>query len=154
MFNMKPEIDVKDLKILKLLRERGDLTVRQISSKTGMPITTVHNRIRRLRDSGIIRRYTIEVDNSKIGKTLSAYVLVKADSAYLKANRKNQHDLLKILGKLDFVERADIVTGEIDMVLLIRARDVGELDKIIIEKLRQVEGIASTQTLVILNENS
>lgn len=146
-------MDKKDLRILEILKERGDLTVRQVASRTLLPITTVHNRIKRLRSLGVIKSFTIEIDHKKVGKPLAAYVLVKVDSRYLKGFRRNQHDLAKDLRKLEFVEKADIVTGTIDIVLLVRVRDVEELDKVIIERLRDVQGIESTQTLVILREN-
>jgi Lrp/AsnC family transcriptional regulator for asnA, asnC and gidA len=150
---MGAELDKKDLKILEILKENGDLTVRQIASRTLLPITTVHNRIRRMKSLGIIRRFTIEVDHRKMGKTLSAYVLVKVDSKYLKNMRMSQHDLAKDLKKLDFVERADIVTGSIDIIALIRVKDVEELDQVVIDRLRDVQGIESTETLVILRES-
>jgi Lrp/AsnC family leucine-responsive transcriptional regulator len=150
---MEAKLDKKDESILELLKERGDLTVRQIASRTLLPITTVHNRVKRMKSSGVIKRFTIEVDNKKIGKPLAAYVLVKIDSRYLKGFRRNQHDLVKDLRKLAFVEKADIVTGTIDIVLLVRVRDVDELDKVIVEKLRDFRGVESTQTLVILREN-
>jgi len=149
---MDVKIDKKDMRILEILKERGDLSVRQISSRTLLPVTTVHHRIRRMKSEGIIKRFTIEVDNRKIGKPLAAYVLVKIDSRYLKGFRRNQHDLVKDLKRLGFVERADIVTGSRDIVLLIRVRDIEELDRVIVEKLRDVQGIESTHTLVILKE--
>lgn len=101
----------------------------------------------------MIRKFTIDIDYRKIGKSLSAYVLVKADSNYLKGFRRTQHDLVKDLKRLDFVHKADIVTGTIDIILLIRVRDIDELDKIIVDKLRDIQGIESTETLVILREN-
>jgi len=150
---MEAKIDKKDEKILEILKERGDLTVRQIASRTLLPITTVHHRIKRMKSEGIIKRFTIEVDQKRIGKPLAAYVLVKIDSRYMKGFRRNQHDLIKDLKGLEFVEKADIVTGTIDIVLLIRVRDVEELDRVIVEKLRDVPGVESTQTLVILRGN-
>ncbi|NIP40464.1 MAG: winged helix-turn-helix transcriptional regulator [Candidatus Aenigmarchaeota archaeon] len=150
---MEAKLDKKDIRILEILRERGDLSVRQIASRTVLPITTVHNRIKRMKSLGVIKRFTIEVDKKKIGKALAAYVLVKIDSRYLKGFRRNQHDLVKGLRKFGFVEKADVVTGTIDIVLLIRVRDVDELDKVIVEKLRDTQGIEDTQTLVILREN-
>lgn len=150
---MDTKLDKKDLRILEILKERGDLTVRQVASRTLLPITTVHNRIKRMKSLGVIKRFTVEVDHKKIGKPLAVYVLVKVDSKYLKGFRRSQHDLVKDLKALDFVEKADIVTGTIDIVLLIRVKDVDELDKVIIDKLRDIQGIESTQTLVILRES-
>ncbi|MEM5871383.1 MAG: Lrp/AsnC family transcriptional regulator [Candidatus Aenigmatarchaeota archaeon] len=146
------EIDQKDLKILEILKENSSLSVRQIASRTLLPITTVHHRIKRLKSLGVIKRYTIEVNHKTLGKGLSAYVLIKVDSKYLKNMRISQHDLASSLKKFDFVERADIVTGAIDIVALIRVKDVEELDRIIIDKLRDIQGIESTETLVILRE--
>ncbi len=150
---MEAKLDKKDERILDILKERGDLTVRQIASRTLLPLTTVHHRIKRMKSLGIIKKFTIEVDHRKIGKPLAAHVLVKADSKYLKGFRRSQHDLVKDLKALDFVEKADIVTGTVDIVLLIRVRDVDELDRVIVDKLRDIQGIESTQTLVILREN-
>jgi Lrp/AsnC family transcriptional regulator for asnA, asnC and gidA len=149
---MTTKIDKKDLRILEILKDNGNLTVRQIASRTQLPITTVHHRIKRMKSSGVIKRYTIEIDNKKIGKGLAAYSLVKVDAKYLKGFRKTQHDLLKDLIRMDFIEKADIVTGTVDIVLLIRARDVDDLDEIIV-RLRDVQGIESTQTLMILHES-
>jgi len=152
-FNMEAKLDKKDLRILEILKERGDLTVRQVASRTLLPITTVHNRIKRMKSSGVIKRFTIDVDHKKVGKPLAAYVLVRVDSRYLKGFRRSQHDLAKDLRNLEFVEKADIVTGTIDIVLMVRVRDVDDLDMVIVEKLRNIQGIESTQTLVILHEN-
>ena len=149
---MVAKIDKKDLRILEILKEHGNLTVRQVSSRTQLPLTTVHHRIKRLKSSGVIKRHTIEIDNKKIGKGLAAYSLVRVDSKYLKGFRKTQHDLVKDLMRRDFIEKADIVTGTIDIILLIRARNVDDLDDIIV-KLRDIQGIESTQTLVILHES-
>jgi Lrp/AsnC family transcriptional regulator for asnA, asnC and gidA len=149
----KIDIDNKDLRILQILKENGDLTVRQIASRTLLPITTVHHRIKRMKEAGVIRRFTIDIDHRKLGKSISAYVLVKVDSKYLKGFRISQHELVHQLKKFDFVEKADIVTGTIDIILLIRVRDIEELDRIVIDKLRDVQGIESTDTMVILRES-
>ncbi len=146
------KVDNKDLRILEILKEGGDLTVRQVASRTLLPVTTVHHRIKRMKKLGIIKKFTIDIDYRKMGKAISAYVLVKVDSKYLKGFRRNQHDLVKDLKRFEFVEKADIVTGSIDIILLIRVKDIDELDRIIIEKLRDVQGIESTETLVILRE--
>jgi DNA-binding Lrp family transcriptional regulator len=146
-------VDRKDLRILEILKESGDLTVRQVAARTLLPITTVHNRIRRLKKLGVIKRFTVEIDYRKTGKPIAAYVLVRVDSKYLKGFRRNQHDLVKDIRRLEFVEKADIVTGTIDIILLIRVRDIEELDSVIVDRLRDVQGIESTETLVILRES-
>ena len=77
-------MDNKDEKILELLRENSKLTTHQISKKTLIPITTIHNRIKKLEQEGIIKRYTLELDNKKLGKELAAFIHITVDYRLLK----------------------------------------------------------------------
>ena len=67
-------MDKKDAKILKVLKENAKLSTQQISKKTLIPITTVHHRIKKMEKEGVINGYTTIVDNKKIGKNIAAYV--------------------------------------------------------------------------------
>ena len=76
-------IDEKDLKIISLLKENAKLSMQQIAKKTLIPITTVHNRIKKLEKSGIIKGYTINLDDKKL-QSISAFILVTVDYKFLK----------------------------------------------------------------------
>lgn len=148
---MGREIDEKDKKIIEVLRDHAEFATRQIAKKTLLPITTVHNRIRKLRKEGIIRKYTVKLDNSKLGKNFVSYILVSVNLAILKQKHKTQHDLANELKKFYFVERADIVTGGTDMVVIMRVKDVEEFDNCLLNKLQLVEGIDKTQSLIVIH---
>jgi Lrp/AsnC family leucine-responsive transcriptional regulator len=148
MFNM----DEKDLIIINTLKANGGLRIRQISKKTGIPITTAHKRIRKLKDSGVIKRYTIELDNKKMGLGLSAYVLVSVSLKQLKAERFTQHDLAKKFHSMPNIEKVDIVTGGPDLLLQVRVKDVDELDRILLGEIQKIEGVSHTKTLVVIKE--
>ena len=145
-------MDKKDETILKLLKENSKLTTQQISKKTLMPITTIHNRIKKLLREGIIKRYTIELDNKKLGKNISAYIHIMVDYRILKENKISQHDLGKKLKQQELVEEIAIVAGGTDMIIKVRVKDIDELDDFVTKKLRNMGGIEKTQTMVILNE--
>src|SRR3989338_10742532 len=134
-------IDEKDKKILEILKENGDYTTRQISKKTLMPITTVHNRIKKLKEQKIIKKFTVEFDNTKIGKSFLVYVLISANLQLLKQKKKTQYDLADEIKKFPFAERADIVSGGTDIVAVIRVADVAEFDRILFGKIQLIEGI-------------
>jgi len=70
------KLDKKDLKILEILKENSKLTTSQIYKKTNIPITTVHNRIKKLENLGIIRSYTLKLDYNKLGKPITGFILV------------------------------------------------------------------------------
>ena len=145
-------MDEKDEKILELLRENSKLTTHQISKKTLVPITTIHNRIKKLEKEGVIKKYTIELDNKKIGKNIAAYIHIVVDYKLLKEIKMSQHELAKKLKQQELVEETAIVTGGTDIIIKVRAKDIDELDDFVTKKLRNIDGIDKTQTIVILNE--
>ena len=145
-------MDQKDKKILEILKENGDYTTRQISKKTLLPITTIHNRIKKLKEQKIIRKFTIDLDNTKIGKNLVAYVLISANLQLLKQKQKTQYDLATQLRKFSFIERVDIVTGGTDLVAVVRVSNVEEFDKVLLRQIQLIEGIDKTQSLIVIHE--
>ena len=148
---MEASVDEKDKAILDILKDHGDFTTRQISGKTLLPITTIHNRIKKLKEQKVIKKFTVEIDNSKIGKSFSAYVLVSVNLAVLKQKRKTQYDLAEEIKALHFVERVDIVSGGTDLVVLVRVSDVQEFDKVLLGKIQLLEGIDRTQSLIVIH---
>ena len=145
------ELDGKDKQIIAVMQEHADYTTRQIAKKTLLPITTVHNRINKLKKEKIIKKFTIEPDYSKIDKGLLVYVLISANLQSLKQKNKTQYDLVKELKSFYFVERADIVSGGADIVTVIRVKDVAEFDKILLGKLQLLECVDKTQSLIVIH---
>jgi Lrp/AsnC family leucine-responsive transcriptional regulator len=145
-------LDEKDSKILELLKESAKLTTKQISKKTGIPATTVHNRIKRMEKTGIIRKYTVNINDKKIGKNISAYILLTVDYKMLKQLKITQHDVAKKLRLQEPVQRVDVITGTYDMILRVTATDIEQLNEFIIKYLRNMDGIGKTETLVILSK--
>lgn len=148
---MAYKMDDKDWKIIGILKQNGDYTTRQIAKKTLLPTTTIHNRIRKLKQEGIIKKFTIELDSAKIDKSFVAYVLISANLRILKDKNKTQYDLIKEIRQLPFIERADIVSGGTDIVSIVRVKDVEEFDKALLGKLQSVEGIDKTQSMIVLH---
>jgi len=145
-------MDKKDLKILDVLKNNSKLSTQEISKKTFIPITTVHHRIKKLEKEGIIKGYTVLLDNKKLGKKLSAYILITVDYDGLKKLNISQHDLTNKLEKYEFVEDAAIVAGGFDIILKIRVEDIDQMDDFVTKNLRKIEGVEKTQTFIVLHE--
>ena len=145
-------MDDKDKKILDVLKENSKLSTQQISKKISIPITTVHHRMKKLEEEGIIKKYTVVLDYKKIGKPISAFVLINVDYKLLKQIKKTQDELTKKLKLHHSVEEASRITGGTDLIIKIRVKDVDELDDFVTMYLRNLDGIEKTQTMVILNE--
>ncbi len=149
---MHDVIDEKDRRILEVLKEHADYATRQIAKKTGLPITTVHNRIQKLKKEKIIKRFTVELDYAKVGQGFRAYVLTSVNLSLLKQKKKSQYDVAKEIKQFPFVERVDIVSGGTDLVAMIRVKDVAEFDQVLLTKLQRIEGIDKTQSLIVIHE--
>lgn len=65
---------------------------------------------------------------------------------------KSQKEVAKTISKLSFVERVFIISGEWDMLLEVVAKDVEDLGKCVVEKLREIKGVDKTQTLIVLEK--
>ena len=144
-------IDKKDEKILEELARDAKQTSKQISKRTLIPITTVHNRIKKLERLGIIKNYTIQLNDQALG-TLSAYVMILVDYKALNGGRGSQHELIQSLQVNPAVEYACMLTGSFDIMIKIRVKDTPELNEFVTKHLRNMDGIQSTQTMIILNE--
>ncbi|MBW2992768.1 Lrp/AsnC family transcriptional regulator [Candidatus Woesearchaeota archaeon] len=145
-------LDSKDRKILDVLKSNADFTSRQIAKKTFVAVTTVFNRIKKLKSEGIIKKFTVELDNKKIGKGFMVYIEVNVNLPLLKSKGKSQLDIQKEIKKFDFVERADIIAGGADLMVVIRVKDVEEYEEVLLKKLHLIEGIENTKSLVVISE--
>lgn len=144
-------IDEKDQKILEILKEHGDYTTRQMAKRTLLPATTIHNRIRKLKQEKIIRKFTVDVEPAAIGKSFMAYVLISANLPYLKKHKKTQYDMAKEIRQFYFTERVDIVSGGTDLVAIVRVKDVAEFDIVLLGKLQLVEGVKNTKSVIVIH---
>ncbi len=146
------DINEKDLAILALLKKDAKLKTQEISQRTGMPVTTVHNRIKKLEENGIITHYCAMVDNKKLGINISAYVMINVEYRTPSGKRISQAKLAKEIKKNPLVDEASIVAGGTDIIIRIHAKNIDELNGFIINRLRDMDGVANTHTLVVLNE--
>jgi DNA-binding Lrp family transcriptional regulator len=144
-------INKKDVKILDILKRNAKLTNEEISKKTGIPTTTIHNRIKRLERLGVIKNYTVVLDNKKLGKEISAYILITVDYKFLKKRGISQHDLARNLKKYDFVEEVSMITGVSDIIIKTSVENIDQLDELVTKELRNIDGIEKTQTMIVLS---
>ncbi|MBI2141001.1 Lrp/AsnC family transcriptional regulator [Candidatus Woesearchaeota archaeon] len=138
------EPDSKDFSILEHLERDASLTTKKLAAILGMPQTTVHNRIRKLKELGIVKKLVAVLDYSKLNKPLTAYVLI--DIAY------QEHDeISKRLAAMPFITEVNAVTGANDILIKVRAKDAEELGSILLRNLKRIGGVARTETMLVLD---
>jgi len=143
-------LDEKDMKILKELKKNSRLSVQKIANNTGIPSTTVFNRIKQLEKSNVIKGYTVVLDEGKMGKNMAAYILITVDYNLLKKRGTSQHELAAKLKHHELVDDISIVTGIGDIIVKIRTQDITQLNEFVTKYIRNIEGVENTQTSIVL----
>lgn len=138
-------VDAIDRRLLSLLRDDARLSVNELASRANVSRANAYQRLARLRDTGVIRRFTVEVDHQRLGDSITAFILVDIDQH---AWRKIADTLLALPG----VEYVAFTTGTFDLVMLVRASDMETLRDVVLERLQSMPEVRSTQTSFVLQE--
>ena len=140
-------LDDIDLRILAALRTDGRLSMRALAAQLHISRASAYARVERLEASGVITGYTATVDPRRCGYGLSAYVFLKIAQQSWKTVRR------KVLS-IPEVDHAALVSGEHDIMLLVRTRDAAALRDVVLTRLQGMPEVASTQTVLIFDEMS
>ena len=136
---MHRPVDKKDIQILRIIQRNSKLTTREIAKQLKIPVTTVFTRIKRLEQKGIIKGYRAILDEKKLGKSTTAFIL--ASFTYRTPNREllSQRELAKEIAKFPEVQEVHIITGDWDLLIKVKAENVEAIGKFVIDKLRLVK---------------
>jgi DNA-binding Lrp family transcriptional regulator len=144
------EISEKDLEILKILQENCRLRAKEISKKVDTPISTVFAKTKRMESEGIIKGYKAILDAKRLDRGTTAFILVSFEqqSSGQQAN-PSQREVAKEIAKLREVQEVHIVSGDWDMVVKVKAKDVDMIGKLVLDKMRLIKGVKRTLTCMV-----
>jgi DNA-binding Lrp family transcriptional regulator len=144
--NAPVELDEKDRAILRLLQANAKVTVREIAAEVHLSTTPVHERIRRLEETGVIRQYATLLDHSKVRKGLLAicYVSLKEH------NKRSGARFIRTMNELSEVTECYIISGEFDFMLKIAVENMDAYYDFHVNKLGQLENIGHVQSTFVM----
>jgi DNA-binding Lrp family transcriptional regulator len=135
-------MDPMDRRIVGLLLDDADRTYAQLGRAVSLSPAAVHERVRRLRSSGVIRRTTVEVDPDALGVDVLAFVLLDTEGW--------ARDHVFAAAEADpRVEEAHSVAGNSNFLLKVRASGPDGLEDVL-RMLYQVKGVVRTRTITVL----
>ena len=141
---MSGSLDTTDLRLLKELRENARENIASLSKKLGIPRTTVHYRIKKLVEEGVIEKFTVKPNYKKLDLGTTAFILARYDPD----SGLNQREVAERIAALDGVYEVHIIAGEWDLLIKVRAPSSEEVGKIVVDRLREIRGIGQTVTMV------
>src|SRR6185312_834663 len=138
--------DKKDFAILNLLQQNARITVKEISEKIHLSTTPVHERIKRMEESGIIKQYVTIVDNAKVNKGLTVISYVS-----LKQHGKNAGTkFIKTIQGLNEVIECFSISGEFDFMLKVVCEDMNTYYDFHVNKLSEIENVGHVQSVFVM----
>ncbi len=144
---MPVSLDLIDVALLKELQSDADRPNVELARIVGLsPAATLH-RVRRLKDAGIVRGIVARLDEAEAGFPLQVYVAVTLQQHGEAAHRR----FAEAVRAMPEVISADWVTGETDAMLLVVAREVAQLQRVLV-RLSTRGGAARVMTLLRLEE--
>jgi Lrp/AsnC family leucine-responsive transcriptional regulator len=139
-------LDEKDLAILRLLQQNAKITVREIATQVHLSPTPVHERIKRMEESGVIKQYVTLVDHTKVKKGLMVicYVSLKEH------NKKSGARFIKTIHELHEVTECYNISGEFDFMLKVVAENMDAYYDFHVNKLSQIENMGHLQSVFVM----
>jgi len=141
MANHHIMMDNLDCSILCHLCKNSRASTTEIAQKLGVAPSTVHNRINRLKESGIIERFTIILDPAAVGQNVTAYIGINIESAKRIAvinQLKNIEDVLEVYELLE----------PYDIFIKVRTQDISSLKEHVLHPISDLDGVLDSSTIL------
>jgi len=133
------------MKLLYELTKDGSISVPILSKKLDINASVLYSRIKRLMKKKLIKKFTIDIDESLLGIGVKASVGINRDPKYKDVIHKK---FMEITGVVSISE----VTGRFDIIIDVYAKNLEALHAVVIEKIGKIEGIQNTETFVELQK--
>lgn len=139
-------LDSKDIAILQLLQKNARITVKEISDQMHLSTTPVHERIKRMEASGVIKQYATLLDHTKVKKSLMVICYVS-----LKEHSKNAGvKFIETMQVLPEVVECYSISGEFDFMLKVVCEDMNSYYDFHVNKLSQIENMGHVQSVFVM----
>lgn len=147
--NLTPDsgLDRTDVGILRLLQNNARLSVKEIAAEVGLAPSSTHERIRRMRDSGILLGTHVEVEPKALGIGLEALFMIELS----KHKRGTVDKFLDDIVNVPEVRSAFLVTGRYDLVVHVVVKDTQHLKDLALDRFTNRPGVTRIETSIIFD---
>jgi Lrp/AsnC family leucine-responsive transcriptional regulator len=140
-------LDAVDRELLALLQEDGRMPVSRLAEAVGLSAPPVHERLRRLEESGVIRGYGVRLDAAKLGMRLTVFVSVTL-ALHREGSVKKFRDAVQ--GVAEILE-CHHLTGTADFLLRVVCRDTAHYEGLVLHTLTRLPGVERLNSSVVLS---
>ncbi|MBY8996951.1 MAG: Lrp/AsnC family transcriptional regulator [Candidatus Thorarchaeota archaeon] len=151
-FTEEKEIDETNKKLLHNLQRDSKQSISKLSDALGIGISAVHARMKNLKETGVVKQYTAVVNPDKVRRETLAFILVTV--RYRVPGRKevlSQREFCEQIAIHPLVQGVHVLSGEYDVLLKVRAESIGEMNKFIVDFLRELPEVDKTLTMFAMD---
>jgi len=135
------------MKLLYELTKDGSISVPVLSKKLDINASVLYSRIKRLQKKKLIKKFTVEIDDSLLGIGVKATVGINRDPKFKDAISKTFMETPEVISISE-------ITGRFDILIEVYAKNLETLHSVVIEKIGKIEGIQNTETFVELQKTA
>ena len=134
-------MDKTDLKILSELSNDSAISIPKLSEKINVNTSVVYSRIKRLVKNKLIKKFTIDVNDKELGYAVKSLTGINMDS-------KQRDVVIEELFKIPGVREISEVTGRFDILVIMFAKNLPEMHRLISEEIGKIQGIESSESFI------
>ncbi|MCW2956352.1 MAG: Transcriptional regulator, AsnC family [Thermoleophilia bacterium] len=149
MDDLSTEFDAVDWKILAVLQHDARITNRELADRVGLSPSAALARVRSLRERGVIRGYSAELDLQRLGRPLQAIVAIRLHTHHRAMLDTLVHELVELDETLDLFH----VTGDADYLLHLAVRDPEHLRDVVLDRLTSRAEVAQVTTSLVFRHH-
>ncbi|PWJ53744.1 DNA-binding Lrp family transcriptional regulator [Dyadobacter jejuensis] len=141
------KLDQIDRKVLEILQMNAKITNAQLSKEIGLSPAPTLERVKKLEQSGIIKSYHAQLEPERVGLGVSTFVQI----SLVGHRRAVTESFVEKIQAIPEVVECHHITGTGDFLLRVISKDISTYQTLMLEKINEIEEVASTQTMVILS---
>ncbi len=143
------ELDAIDRKILTILQGDGKITTAALAAELGLTTTPVYERVKKLEQAGIIRKYVALLDQKKIDRNLIVFISISLKNH----GRSYLTKFIETVNTYEEVTECYHIAGNFDFLLKAQLRDMEAYQHFILSKLSVDHNIGKVQSSFVLSKN-
>lgn len=140
------DLDEIDLKLLELLQNNGKLTTKEIANQVNLSSTPVYERIKRLENDGVIKKYVALLEAEKVGKRLAVF----CDITLKQHTSEIGNQFIKDIMNFKYVCECYNISGDHDFRLKVMVRDMKHYQEFVLQDLGSIKNIGSVHSTFVI----
>jgi DNA-binding Lrp family transcriptional regulator len=141
-------LDATDIRILQLLQENAQFTIKEISQKINLSMTPTHDRIKRLEQEGVIDRYVTILNKKILGNLMMVYCNITLD----KQQKNHFEEFEEAIKQFPEVIECSVISGNFDYLLKVIVKDMSAYNEFYQKKLSDLQSVAHISSSFVMSE--